>query len=153
MLSDEQKGHPMFTDKQVKRFWSKVKKTDACWLWTGTINHKYGAIRIAYRAWRAHRVAWVIANGNIPKGMNVLHRCDNPPCVNPKHLFLGSQRDNLIDCIRKGRNPYVLRTHCPVGHAYAGYNLMMQKNRRHCRACRLKRNRQYILRRRKELQP
>ena len=53
----------------------------------------------------AHRIAWQLTHGAIPKGMFVLHRCDNPPCVNPAHLFIGTQRDNLRDCFAKGRHP------------------------------------------------
>ena len=64
------------------------------------------AIPDARRSFLAHRVSWELANGPIPSGMCVLHRCDNPPCVNPVHLFLGTQHDNVIDMIAKGRkNP------------------------------------------------
>jgi len=53
--------------------------------------------------WKAHQIAWVSANGPIPDGLNVLHRCDNPPCCRPEHLFLGTQKDNVRDCMAKGR--------------------------------------------------
>ncbi len=94
------------------RFWSKVLKTDTCWLWkSGTNSHGYGRFQYFTRLERpglgrdlyAHRVAWLLTNGPIEDGLNVLHHCDNPPCVNPAHLFLGTQTDNMQDCGRKGR--------------------------------------------------
>lgn len=89
------------------RFWSKVNKTDTCWLWTArTNNWGYGAICAGgmNNGWlRAHRVAWELTNGPIPKGAYVLHKCDVPACVNPDHLWLGSLKDNTQDMMRKGR--------------------------------------------------
>lgn len=84
-------------------FWAGVKKTDGCWLWTGYINPKgYG--EFTRRHIRVHRFSWELANGPIPEGLNVLHHCDNPPCVRPDHLFLGTQNDNVQDMVTKGRN-------------------------------------------------
>lgn len=88
------------------RFWSKVKKTDGCWVWIGAMDHGYGEIRIGGRAAkrpvRANRVAFAIANGRLPVGL-ICHRCDNPACVRPDHLFEGTQKDNIQDASRKGR--------------------------------------------------
>jgi hypothetical protein len=64
-----------------------------------------------------HRLAWIDANGRLPApGMNILHACDNPGCVNPEHLREGTQADNITDCIEHGRHPNLLQTHCKRGH-------------------------------------
>lgn len=84
----------------------------------------------------AHRKAWADANGPIPEGVCILHKCDNPPCINVEHLFLGTQADNVADMNAKGRNPYKRKTHCPKGHPYSGENLLLApKGGRKCRAC------------------
>jgi len=94
-----------------ERFWRHVHKTDSCWLWVGSKNQQgYGNISIGRvqgksRCMLAPRLAWKIANGDIPEGLHVLHSCDNPPCVNPEHLWLGTQTDNNRDMRNKGRNP------------------------------------------------
>lgn len=75
-----------------------------CKLWTGARSGDgYGTVTIKGKQLAAHRVAWEEANGSIQSGLWVLHRCDNPLCVNPEHLFLGTAKDNTQDCIRKGR--------------------------------------------------
>lgn len=88
------------------RFWAKVKKSDACWEWQGgRLPHGYGRIVISRKegAVRAHRFSWELHFGPIPDGMVICHRCDNPPCVRPDHLFVGTQSDNMRDCVNKGR--------------------------------------------------
>lgn len=75
-----------------------------CLEWTGSRQEKgYGQVRYQTRKWQTHRLAYMLAHGEIPEGQYVLHRCDNPPCCNPDHLFLGDQFDNMRDMIRKGR--------------------------------------------------
>lgn len=89
------------------RFWEKVNKTDTCWLWTAATDRRgYGKISAGGHSGRfltAPRVAWELARGPIAVGLSVLHRCDTPACVNPDHLFLGTQADNLRDMVSKGR--------------------------------------------------
>ena len=83
-----------------KRFWRHVSKTDTCWIWNGQINQNgYGIIANK----KAHRVSWEIHNGSIPLDMRVLHKCDIRKCVNPDHLRLGTQQDNINDMFSKGR--------------------------------------------------
>lgn len=92
----------------MDRFWEKVKRTDTCWLWTaGKLRSGgYGQFELNGNTMRAHRLAWEMTNGPIPKGLLICHRCDNPACVNPAHLFLGTARDNNADCLSKGRRVY-----------------------------------------------
>jgi hypothetical protein len=103
---------PLFLGETVtleERFWAKVDKTDSCWNWLGGTN-KQGYGKISYGGYKnekslaAHRVSYQLANGEIPEGMFVLHSCDNPRCVNPEHLFVGTRQDNVDDRERKGRN-------------------------------------------------
>lgn len=95
-----------FNSTFESRFWAKVKKTHKCWLWTASLSAgRYGNIGLGGRGRmvKAHRASWVLHFGEIPKGMNVLHRCDNTICVRPDHLFLGTQAQNIADMDRKGR--------------------------------------------------
>src|SRR5512138_3094264 len=89
----------------AERFWSHVDRTGDCWEWSANrLPSKYGLFNVRLgKSVLAHRVAYELAKEPIPDGMCVLHRCDNPPCVNPDHLFLGTDADNTRDRVQKGR--------------------------------------------------
>lgn len=94
-----------------EHFWGKVSilSDDECWEWqAGLSDSGYGRISYLGKDDKSHRVSWMLTYGKIPNKLSVLHKCDNPPCVNPAHLFLGTQLDNMKDMTNKGRgNPYV----------------------------------------------
>jgi hypothetical protein len=109
-LSDKQCLELSHSD--VERFWSKVRKTNGCWLWTGALlgSLGYGQFSLSRGVPRggrvsqyAHRLSWALSHGSIPNNQHVLHSCDVPRCVNPAHLFLGTHRTNMEDAARKGR--------------------------------------------------
>lgn len=136
-------------------FWSHVKKlgADGCWEWIGARTaYGYGQAWVA-RPMRtsvmAHRAAWAMERGPIPPGLLVLHSCDNPPCVNPAHLFLGTQSDNMLDSVSKGRHRCSRRAACAKGHPYDQSNTYVSpQNKRDCVICRRARQASYQLRRR-----
>ena len=134
------------TNKSIaERFFGKVHKTDGCWLWIARCDKAgYGRFTMNGREESAHRSVWKLKHGDIPEGTCVLHRCDNPPCVRPDHLFLGTQKDNMEDCSNKNRFAQSRRTHCPQGHSYAGRNLILNaKGWRECRLCNNEKSRRY----------
>lgn len=98
--------HLKLTSKNSEeRFWIYVQKTEnECWEWQGAKNLKgYGKYLLNGKMMLAHRASWIIHNGTIKNGLCVCHKCDNPPCVNPDHLFLGTNHDNIDDMVNKGR--------------------------------------------------
>lgn len=87
-----------------ERFFEKIRKTESCWLWTGAVRNGYGIINDGKKIpVYAHRLSYRIANGEIPSGMVVRHRCDNPKCVNPDHLQTGTKKQNTKDMVERGR--------------------------------------------------
>lgn len=93
------------TDQDKADFWSKATVTanpDKCWEWQGYTYRNYGTTSVKGKAWRAHRFAWAITNGREPS-LNILHSCDNPPCVNPNHLREGTTQENMAERQSKGR--------------------------------------------------
>src|SRR5689334_12116829 len=124
----------------VDRFWEKVHRTETCWEWKGSRSKPMGYGRITTRNGSvelAHRISWMLFRGDIPTGQYVLHHCDNPPCVNPEHLFLGTYSDNNLDMAHKGRHWQVIKTVCRNGHPFDIANTYRtNKGHRQCRKCR-----------------
>jgi|SRR3990167_6387503 len=98
---------PWTPERAAETFWSKVDRSggpNACWPWTGaTTRGGYGNVGRGGRYYRAHRMAWGLVNGPMPRDLHACHSCDNPPCCNPAHLFPGTNRENAEDAGRKGR--------------------------------------------------
>lgn len=120
-----------------ERFWEKVQKTDECWLWVAGLNADgYGMFESVaeFGTNRAHRVAWIMANGPIPQGMQLDHLCRVRSCVNPAHLEVVTNKENILRSNGWG-GVSSRRAHCPKGHPYSGDNLRVGGGRRHCVAC------------------
>jgi HNH endonuclease len=133
------------TPSEAERFWSKVGECNRwpwfCWEWqAGCFDNGYGAFWLRRKLWKAHRVAWLIQFGEIPDDLKVLHKCDNPRCVRPSHLFLGTDADNMHDRDRKGRHGWSKRARCAYGHEYTPQNTVWVRGHRLCRKCRGRRN-------------
>lgn len=130
-------------------FYAKVRVTsnDECWLWTGnTVRTGYGRIKVLGSYLYAHRISYAIHKGTVPTDKLVCHSCDNPRCVNPNHLWLGTYADNTTDMVNKKRHHELKKTHCPNGHEYTEDNIYWstrncRKNaQRKCAACQKKRS-------------
>ena len=141
-------------------FWESVVRrgSDDCWEWSGPRNRQgYGTSRslVAGIRAKAHRVAWMLSRGSIPDGIFVCHHCDNPPCCNPAHLFLGTHAENMRDMVQKDRGPRMKpeKTHCINGHAYTEQNTAWEPSvysrgkKRHCRRCHADNQARYLRRR------
>lgn len=121
---------------------TKVNSATGCWEWIGyTEKDGYGECRAARHRTgtaRVHRNAWIGFYGSVPTGLSVLHRCDNPPCWNPTHLFVGTVADNNRDMAAKGRTANGRKTHCPRDHEYTPENTWHPEddpNKRVCLRC------------------
>lgn len=141
-----------------RRFFMQFVRSDNpsdCWTWVGAINSNgYGQLNgpLGNRIY-AHRASYEMFIGPIPKGLFVLHHCDNRKCINPSHLFIGTLKDNTQDAISKGRfhlpSP---PTHCRKGHLFTVDTIVYKSKGRHCRICRDIYNRNYRNKRRQNEQ-
>jgi hypothetical protein len=101
-------------EDRAQYFWQRVEKTDHCWNWSGSVSYwGYGVLNIPGHKWlkRAHRVSWEMENGEIPPGLIICHTCDNPLCVKPAHLFLGTNKQNTQDMLSKNRQKKPFLSH------------------------------------------
>lgn len=126
----------MGLDDKKKDFMKNISYVDDCWIWIGgkMCKGRYGS----YKSFSSHRYSYELFNGKISKGLCVCHVCDNGLCVNPKHLFLGTHKDNMQDMFRKGRNNNQnnIKTHCIHEHKFDNENTYNRKNgSRKCRMC------------------
>jgi len=147
--------HHLLNDEAARaRFFGLVKKGEGCWEWTGAKWRGYGSFHSVIdgkrRTLKAHRVSVVLHRGaQIPDGMDVLHACDNPSCVNPDHLSVGTKFDNMRDAAAKGRICTVGKsrlTECKNGHPLSGRNVYLTKQgHRRCRECTLATQREKYL--------
>lgn len=130
------------------RFWSKVERSDDCWTWTGAKtrrNNGYGRFRFNGDLYVAHRVAYELLRGPIADGLVIDHLCRNTLCVNPDHMEIVTQTEN----IRRGEAPSAIngrKTHCIRGHELTGDNVWIHQHTgyRLCKVCRKMRDKNYV---------
>lgn len=131
----------MTTRPAVERVLDRTRKEGDCLVFTGaTAGGGYGRISIRRGVVRqAHRVVYEALVGPIPDGLDLMHSCDNPPCVNIEHLAPGTRAKNLADCVARGRHPEASQTHCFNGHEYTLDNTYVHatSGQRICRTCQL----------------
>lgn len=143
----EMPGQQKNISKRLGQLLGRCVPQGKCLIWTGCLHHTrgYGSTSVFGKFMAAHRAVWLLSGRKIPEGLVLCHKCDNRACVNIDHLFLGTQKDNMTDCAKKGRLAVQKRMYCPRGHPYAGFNLVMKKGGklRLCRICTNDRARKY----------
>lgn len=138
MIRTNAKQHAHRTDDHYKeRLKAKsIVTASGCWEWQGfKVHNGYGETTYHSQKARVHRLAYQLWKGPIPAGMDVCHTCDNRPCCNPDHLWVGTRHQNLLDCLEKGRHYRAELTHCERGHAFDEANTYYVTNGRACRIC------------------
>lgn len=111
----------------MERFWNKVIKTESCWNWIGAkTSFGHGRFKLNGKLVSPHRLVYEWEYGNIPEGYDICHHCDNPACVNPKHLFAGTRSDNMKDAANKGRIYKVPKEKLARGEKVGGSKLTEQ---------------------------
>lgn len=140
---------------QEEVFWSRVDDNGPtmpnmdtnCWVWTkGFTSKNYGRLPFYWEGRRAHRYSYYLnVDENFDRSKDVCHHCDNTVCVRPSHLFLGTEKDNMQDMVKKGRGGSQRKTHCPRGHEYTKENTYMVNNKKHrtCLTCKREHSRKY----------
>lgn len=122
---------------------SEMDQATGCRVWKASRNeHGYGVTAVMTKSWLAHRLSYQEFVGPIPEGLHVLHRCDNPACIEPLHLFIGTDLDNARDRDSKGRrvSANARKTHCKHGHSFAQHGFISSVKVRQCRICVRNRN-------------
>lgn len=126
------------------RLYSKIERDPltGCFNWTASKHRSgYGQIKVSKKTLLAHRVSYQLHYGVDPLELNVCHKCDNPSCINPQHLFLGTHTDNMQDMVRKGRynpiNQHTNKTHCKNGHEFTVENTYYRAENRNHRLCKV----------------
>ncbi len=119
------------TPKQIARFWMNIKQMpNGCWEWQLSLSTRgYGRVTFHPKTYRAHIISFSLTKGEIPKGKLVCHSCDNPKCVNPSHLFLGTQKENVQDMIKKGRLSKKRSKHADSKSQYPGVSLRKESGK------------------------
>lgn len=119
----------------AERFWSKVNRTEECWVWTAGLHQSgYGRFYVGGKRVKAHRFAYESEIGPVPEGLELDHLCRNLRCVRPDHLEAVTHQEN----VRRGMSPFGIsarKTECPQGHPYDEQNTYVDRGRRRCRKC------------------